>query len=131
MAAEVAPVAPLRPAEFCALEQALVSGMAMRKKRNVKMDAAQELKLRLLEHVAAADPDPAHFSSALAEAIIAVTNGPATGPAQAVASDLQMDWDLAQASPGFVTWLRTAAGPRLDQAPPPPSGQREEGVGGR
>jgi hypothetical protein len=118
-------VAPLEPAEFCSLELALVSAMAMRKKRNVEMAAAQQLKLRLLEHVAAADPDPAHFGSALAEAVIAVSDGPGTGPAQAVASDLQMDWDLACTSPGFVAWLREAARkahlPRAEKTLPPPS----------
>jgi hypothetical protein len=83
--------------------------MAMRKKRNVKMEAAQQLKLALLEHVEVADPEPARFGAALAEAVIAVTEGLGTGPAQAVASDLQMDWELACHSEGFVTWLRAAA----------------------
>jgi hypothetical protein len=100
-------VAPLRPAEFCALERQLVAGMAMRKKRNVKMGPVQQLKLELLEHVALADPDPALFSASLAEAVLAVSHGLGTGPAQAVASDIQMDWNLACASPGFVAWLRS------------------------
>ena len=100
---------PLRPAEFCALEQQLVASMAMRKKRRVKMEPVQELKLALLAHIQAVDPEPAQFRGALAEAVIIVSGGPGTGPAQAVASDLQMDWDLACASPGFVDWLRTAA----------------------
>jgi hypothetical protein len=80
--------------------------MAMRKKRNVKMDQAQRLKLELLEQIELADPDPALFTATLGEAVLAVTEGLGTGPAQAVASDLQMDWDLACTSPGFVAWLR-------------------------
>lgn len=104
-----ADLSPLRPVEFCALERQLVAGMVMRKKRNVKMEAAQQLKLALLEHVAAADPSPECFSAALAEAVIAVSEGLGTGPAQAVASDVQMDWELACTSPGFVTWLRQSA----------------------
>ena len=40
----------------------------------------------------------------------------ATGPAQAVASDLHMDWELARTSPGFVDWLRRAS------AAAPPNG---------
>jgi hypothetical protein len=100
---------PLRPAEFCALERHLVAAMAMRKKRNIKMDVAQQLKLRLLEHVEQADPEPPYFSAALAEAVLTISEGLGTGPAQAVASDLQMDWDLASFSPGFVTWLRESA----------------------
>ncbi|MDQ6669747.1 MAG: hypothetical protein M3069_03170 [Chloroflexota bacterium] len=103
------PVAPLRPAEFCALERQLVAGMAMRKKRHVPMGPVQHIKLQLLDYVAAADPDPSHFTAALGEAVLAVSEGLGTGPAQAVASDLQMDWHLACASQGFVSWLRQAA----------------------
>ena len=99
----------MRPAEFCALERQLVAGMAMRKKRNIKMDAAQQLKLRLLSQIEAADPEPAGFTAALGEAIVAITDGLGTGPAQAVASDLQMDWEMACSSSGFVAWLRDAA----------------------
>jgi hypothetical protein len=83
--------------------------MTMRKKRNVQMGPVQQLKLRLLQHVEAADPEPRLFNAALAEAVIAVSDGPGTGPAQAVASDLQMDWSLACSSQGFVAWLRDAA----------------------
>ncbi|HEV7665769.1 MAG TPA: hypothetical protein VGQ62_19725 [Chloroflexota bacterium] len=84
--------------------------MTMRKKRAVAMGPVQELKLQLLEHVESADPEPAQFTAALAEAVIAITGGPGTGPAQAVASDLHMDWDMACASPGFVRWLRQVGG---------------------
>jgi hypothetical protein len=109
VATDDANLSALRPAEFCALERHLVAAMAMRKKRNIKMDAAQQLKLRLLERVEHADPEPAQFSAALAEAVLVISEGLGTGPAQAVASDLQMDWDLACFSPGFVSWLRQAA----------------------
>src|SRR5205807_7886103 len=98
-------IGPLRPAEFCALERQLVAARARRKKRNVKMGPVHQLKVELLEYTGAADPDPPLFSAALAEAVVAVTRGPGTGPAQAVASDLQMDWNLACNSPGFVAWL--------------------------
>jgi hypothetical protein len=83
--------------------------MAMRKKRHVEIGPVQHLKVQLLEHVEAADPDPRDFTATLAQAVIAVSHGPGTGPAQAVASDLEMDWNMACTSPGFVTWLRTAA----------------------
>ena len=111
---------PPRPAEFCALERQLVEGMAMRKKRNVKMQLAQQLKVRLLEYVEAADPEPSGFTGALGEAVMVVSEGLGTGPAQAVASDLQMDWELACSSPGFVRWLREASSgaPRADRPSP-------------
>jgi hypothetical protein len=102
-------VAPLRPAEFCALQRQLIATMAMRKKRNVEMAPMQELKAELLRLVEEADPEPAAFTPALRAAIDAVSGGLATGPAQAVASDLQMDWDMACSSPGFIDWLRTEA----------------------
>ena len=100
---------PLRPARFCALQRQLIAGMAMRKKRAVKMEPVQTLKLRLLEQLETLDPEPDRFGAALAEAVFTVAGGPGTGPAQAVASDLQMDWDLACASAGFRRWLRQAA----------------------
>ena len=111
----------LRPAEFCALQRQLVAGMAMRKKRNVPMGPVQRLKVQLLDHVEAADPEPGAFTAALGEAVLAVTEGLGTGPAQAVASDLQMDWDLACSSPGFVDWLRQAAVGKPQYRSPSPS----------
>jgi hypothetical protein len=124
MAAEQ--VTPIRPAEFCALERQLVANMAMRKKRNVQMGPVQHLKVQLLDHVAAADPEPAYFTAALGEAVLAVSEGLGTGPAQAVASDLHMDWNLACSSPGFVSWLRQAAavgtGKRSTDVPSYPKG---------
>jgi hypothetical protein len=99
----------LTPAEFCSLERQLVAKMTMRKKRNIKMETAQALKLRLLEFVEHADPEPPLFTATLSEAVIAVSEGPGTGPAQAVASDLLMDWEMACSSAGFVSWLRSEA----------------------
>ena len=52
---------------------------------------------------------PEKATAALGEAVLAVSEGLGTGPAQAVASDLQMDWELACSSAGFVDWLRQAA----------------------
>ena len=92
--------------------------MSMRKKRQLAMGPVQELKLRLLEELDAADPAPEAFAVAVARAVVTVSNGDATGPAQAVASDLEMDWQLARSSPGFVHWLRAAAaGDDSDEMP--------------
>ncbi len=111
----------LSPLEFCQLQRQLVARMAMRKKRNVQMAPMQAIKVALCEWIEAADPEATGFGAALAEAVIAVSadagraSGPhgtgsyGTGPAQAVASDLQMDWQMACTSPGFVAWLRQAA----------------------
>jgi hypothetical protein len=85
--------------------------MAMRKKRHVEMGPVQSLKVQLLDYVAERAPESDQFTATLAEAVLAVSQGLGTGPAQAVASDLQMDWDLACHSPGFIAWLRKAASP--------------------
>ena len=99
----------LRPREFCRLERELVRRMAMRKKRQLAMGPVQDIKLRLLDELEAADPEPDSFVVAMARAVVTVSGGGATGPAQAVASDLEMDWQLARSSDGFAEWLRTAA----------------------
>jgi hypothetical protein len=95
--------------EFCALQRQLAERMAMRKKRNVQMAPMQAIKVALCESVEAADPSRDRFTAALAEAVLHVSPDLGTGPAQAVASDLQMDWQLACSSAGFVAWLRHAA----------------------
>jgi hypothetical protein len=108
----------MRPSEFCRLERELVRRMTMRKKRQLAMGPVQELKLRLLDAVDAADPEPEAFAVAVARAVVTVSEGGATGPAQAVASDLEMDWQLARSNPGFVEWLRAAAaGDDADEIP--------------
>jgi hypothetical protein len=104
-----APIAPIRPREFCALERQIVRTMAMRKKRNLAMRPIQELKVQLLDYLEAADPEPEAFRAAVAEAVLEVSGGIATGPAQAVASDLLMDWNMACSSPAFVEWLHRTA----------------------
>jgi hypothetical protein len=104
-----APTVPIRPREFCALERQIVRTMAMRKKRNLAMRPIQDLKVQLLDYLEAADPEPQAFRAAVAEAVLEVSGGVATGPAQAVASDLLMDWNMACSSPAFVEWLRRTA----------------------
>lgn len=101
------------PREFVRLQRQFIQGMAMRKKRNIEIAPIQEVKVRLLDYLEAMQPAPASegFEGALAEAVLAVSGGGATGPAQAVASDLQMDWQMAQRTQGFRTWLRGAAAP--------------------
>jgi hypothetical protein len=103
------PPAPIRPREFCALERGLIRAMAMRKKRNLAMRPIQQLKVQLLDYLEAADPEPEAFRAAVAEAVLEISEGVATGPAQAVASDLLMDWNMALSSPEFVEWLRHTA----------------------
>lgn len=122
--AEVIAVEPLSAAEFCVLQRQLVERMAMRKKRNIRMAPIQTLKLRLLDLVEMANPPRSAFAGVLLEAVHEVSEGGATGPAQAVASDLQMDWELACASPAFAVWLRRAAAEAASRADEPQSGPR-------
>lgn len=101
--------APLEPREFCALQRELVNGMTMRKKRKIAMGPVQELKVRLLDRLEALGPPPERFAESVARVVHESDDGQATGPAQAVASDLLMDWQMACASPRYVAWLREAA----------------------
>ncbi|HET6318421.1 MAG TPA: hypothetical protein VFG86_18360, partial [Chloroflexota bacterium] len=72
----------LSPLEFCQLQRQLVARMAMRKKRNVQMAPMQAIKVSLCEWIEAANPEPAGFNAALAEAVIAVSAdaGRGSGP---------------------------------------------------
>jgi hypothetical protein len=112
------------PGEFCTLQRALVAGMAMRKKRQVAMGPVQRIKLALLDELIRLDPPASAFEASVAEAVLAVSPGEATGPAQAVASDLLMDWGMAVGSAGFRRWLRQqpAKAQQNEPAPARPGG---------
>ncbi len=100
---------PMEPREFCALQRELVNGLSMRKKRKIAMGPVQEIKVQLLDRLEALAPPPARFAEAVARVVYETAEGQATGPAQAVASDLLMDWQMACASSRYVAWLRETA----------------------
>jgi hypothetical protein len=61
------------------------------------------LKRRILDRLAALDPEPGELPKALAQII--EETGPPTGPTRAVALSFQDDWRAAAASPQWVAHL--------------------------
>ena len=66
-----------------------------------------ELKRRILDDLAALDPEPADLEAALLRSIAEI--GPPEGPARAVAAGIRDEWLAAQASPEWVEQLLAEA----------------------
>lgn len=97
-------VEPLRPGDFARL--LLASGdLAPRKRaRDQQADlAGLALKRRVLDALAARDPEPDDLEAALLAIIDEV--GPPTGPTRAIAMALFEEWRIATATPGWVAHL--------------------------
>jgi hypothetical protein len=69
--------------------------------------AGLTLKRRVLDRLAALDPEPDEFVTALAQIIEEI--GPPTGPTRAVAQSFQEDWHAALAAPEWVAHLLAEA----------------------
>jgi hypothetical protein len=117
------PSPPLRPAEICrrllaALEAS--EGRRRRRKRDTTPDAiGMAIKRSLLEETVRDDPDPDSFEGWLLERCLAADE-PArgqgnnavsapSGPVRAMALDLLAEWQLAQTSGAFESWLEQGA----------------------
>ena len=66
-----------------------------------------ELKRRVLDRLAAIDPDPDQFTTTLTRIIEEI--GLPTGPTRAIAISIQEDWQAAVAAPGWVAHLLNEA----------------------
>lgn len=94
----------LRPRDLALL--LLASGHLLPRERARDQQAdlgGMGIKRNVLERLTALDPDPTDFEAALLEIIMAI--GEPTGPTRGVCLDIRADWEAAQASPEFVTWL--------------------------
>jgi hypothetical protein len=102
---------PLRPAEFCRQLLATLDvseGRRKRRKRDTTPDAiGLAIKRDLLEGVMRDDPEPQTFEGWLLQRCLAV--GVGTGGVHAMALDVLREWQLAQLSPSFRTWLGQGA----------------------
>lgn len=65
------------------------------------------LKRRVLDRLAALDPEPPELIAALAQIIDEI--GPPTGPTRGVAISFQDDWQAALAAPEWIAHLLAAA----------------------
>ena len=66
-----------------------------------------DMKRRVLDRLAALDPEPEQLTGTLAEIIDEF--GPPTGPTRAVAVSFQEDWQAALAAPDWVAHLLAEA----------------------
>jgi hypothetical protein len=95
---------PLRPRDLALL--LLASGdLAPRKRaRDQRPDLAGiELKRRVLDRIAAVDPEPEELDVMLARLVEEF--GPPTGPTRAVALSVREEWQVACVSPEWVAHL--------------------------
>jgi len=95
---------PLRPGDFARL--LLASGdLAPRKRaRDQQADlAGLALKRRVLEALAARDPEPEEMEAALLAIVEEL--GPPTGPTRSIALVLFEEWRIATETPGWVAHL--------------------------
>ncbi len=113
---------PLRPRDWALLLLASGDLRPRQRARDQQADlAGLELKRRMLDRLAALDPEPGEMESALARLIDEL--GPPSGPPRALATSLYQEWQAACAAPTCVAHLLNEAlresEPREDRGPKP------------
>jgi hypothetical protein len=112
----------LRPRDLAIMLLASGDLLPRQRARDQQADrAGLELKRKLLDHVAAEDPEPDALEATLAEFIEHL--GPPAGPARALALDFHEEWQAACAVPEWTAFL-------LHEALNAPEPKRKDGVGG-
>jgi hypothetical protein len=95
---------PLRPRDFALLLLASGDTRPRQRARDQQADrAGAELKRRVLERLAALDPEPAGLEAALLHIIEEI--GSPEGPTRALALGLREEWQAACAAPEWVAHL--------------------------
>jgi hypothetical protein len=106
------PTPDSRPSHICAqllLALDASDGRRRKRKRNTTPDAiGMAIKRRLLEETVRDDPDPADFEAWLVEHSEEDSFG-ASGPARAMALEVLAEWQLAERSEAFRSWLEQGA----------------------
>jgi hypothetical protein len=99
---------PLRPRDLALVLLASRDLSPRKRARDQQADlAGMALKRRVLEEVAALDPEPEFVEAALAQ--IVETLGPPFGPARAIAAIVRDEWQMACATPEWVAHLLAEA----------------------
>jgi hypothetical protein len=94
----------IRPRDLALLLLASGDLTPRKRARDQQADrAGLDLKRRLLQHVAATDPEPEALDEALAEVTGAL--GPPSGPVRALALQFRDEWQMACATPGWLGHL--------------------------
>jgi len=98
------PAEPLRPRDLALLLLASGDLLPRQRARDQQADVAGlALKRRLLDRLAALDPEPADMEATLARIIDEI--GPPTGPTRALAALVHEEWQMACATPAWVAHL--------------------------
>ena len=99
-----APAEPLRPRDLALLLLASGELRPRQRARDQQADlAGLGLKRRVLDRLAALDPEPAELEAALLRIVEEV--GPPAGPTRAVAAGIRDEWQAACAAPEWVSHL--------------------------
>ena len=110
---------PLRPRDLALLLLASGDLLPRQRARDQQADlAGMDLKRRLLERVAAIDPEPHDVEAALVRIVEEL--GPPPGPPRALATGFREEWQAAGTSP---EWVAQLLGEAMRQA----SGERRRG----
>jgi hypothetical protein len=100
-----------RPADVCRQLLAALDaseGRRRQRKRNTTPDAiGMTIKRTLLEDTVREDPEPDAYEGWLEERCLVSEN--ASGPVRAMALDVLAEWQMAQRSPEFRSWLAHGA----------------------
>jgi len=94
----------LRPRDLALLLLASGDLLPRQRARDQQADrAGLELKRRVLDRLAALDPDPADLELVLVKIVEEI--GPPTGPTRVLAATVRDDWQAACAAPAWVAHL--------------------------
>lgn len=101
----------MRPADICSRLLAALDaseGRRRKRKRNTTPDSiGMAMKRTLLEETVRQDPDPELYEQWLLGCCL--TAGVVSGPMRAMALEVFYEWQLAQTSAVFRSWLEQAA----------------------
>jgi hypothetical protein len=98
------PVRPLFPGDYARLVLAAAGGPPRARARDQQADVVGEgLRRRVLDRLAALDPEPEALESTLL-AIVAELREPA-GATRAVCTAIYQEWEMARENPGFLSFL--------------------------
>ncbi len=93
-----------RPRDLAILLLAMGAGTPRQRARDQQADlAGGELNRRVLDRIAALDPEPSDFEEALAR--IVDEFGEPTGPTRGLCVRFKQEWDECRSSPGSWSWL--------------------------
>ena len=112
-----------RPRDLALLLLAIGVDPPRERARDQQADrAGGDLRRRVLDRLAALDPEPEAIESALAA--IVVEFGDPTGPTRGVCSQLLQEWEQTRVSPGAWSWLLSEAIENADRGDEPRRGKR-------